>query len=225
MKPRSEDKNKAIKLRQSGYTFSDIRSIIPSLPKSTLSGWLKDIKLTEKQENKLLKRIKKKSHDGRIKANLAKKLKYEKRTQEVIDNAKKEFISFSKNPLALIGIVLYWAEGGRKHGYFQFSNSDPIIIKTMMRWLREFCKIPEEKLRIRVYIHKIYAHENCEKFWSRVANIPISKFQKTIYKPTPHKIKKNFSYKGCIQIRVVNTDLFKKVIGWQKGMIKLFNLD
>jgi hypothetical protein len=83
-----------------------------------------------------------------------------------------------------------------------------------MRWLTKICKIPKEKIKIRVFIHKIYANENCEKYWSQITGIPISKFQKTIYKPTPHKIKRNLDYKGCIQIRMGGVELFRKVMGW-----------
>lgn len=224
MKLRLEDKRKAIEFRIKGKTFSEIRSIIPNLPKSTLSGWLRDVKLTKKQRKLLLKNIKRVTYNARVKAGWTRRIKNEERTRDFISEAEKEFASFSKNSLALIGIVLYWAEGGRKSSYFQFTNSDPVIIKTIMKWLREFCKIAEEKMKIRIYIHKIYAHEKCENFWSKVTSIPISHFQRTIYKPTPHRIKKNLDYKGCVQIRVLNTEFFRKIMGWQKGMIKYFHL-
>lgn len=224
MKLRLEDKRKAIELRIKGKTFSEIRSIILNLPKSTLSGWLKDVKLTKKQRKLLLKNIKRVTYNARVKAGWTRRIKNEARTRDFISKAEKEFASFSKNSLALIGIVLYWAEGGRKSSYFQFTNSDPVIIKTIMKWLREFCKIAEEKMKIRIYIHKIYAHEKCENFWSKVTGIPISHFQRTIYKPTPHRIKKNLDYKGCVQIRVLNTEFFRKIVGWQRGMINYFHL-
>ena len=59
-----------------------------------------------------------------------------------------------------------------------------------MRWLRKICKISEDEIKIRLYTHKIFLNENYEKFWSEITAIPISNFQKTIYKDTPHKSKK-----------------------------------
>ncbi len=66
----------------------------------------------------------------------------------------------------------------------------------------------KERVKFRIFIHKNYAHENCEKFWSKISGIPVSNFEKTIYKPTPHKLKKNLEYKGCVQIRVLRTEFF-----------------
>lgn len=124
-----------------------------------------------------------------------------------------------------MGLVLYWAEGGKKTEYFQFSNSDPAAVKAAMRWLIKICEIPKEEIKFRVFIHKIYAHEDCEKFWSEIADIPVENFEKTIYKPTPHKLKKNLNYKGCVQIRVLKSELFWKVTCWVQELIKEFGLD
>jgi len=148
--------------------------------------------------------------------------KKQERIQRIIRIAEKEYYHLSKNPLFLIGLILYWVEGSRKHEAFQFTNSDPSAIKAMIKWLTEIHKIPNEKIKFRVYIHKIYAHENCEKFWSNITDIPVKNFQKTIYKPTPHKIKKNQDYKGCVQIRVFNTEFFWKVMGWIQMLVKEF---
>ena len=62
------DRRKAIELRIQGKTYSEIRSVIPNLPKSTLSGWIKDVKLTPEQERKLQKNIEQNSYNARAKA-------------------------------------------------------------------------------------------------------------------------------------------------------------
>jgi len=225
MKMRLEDKQKAIDLRRRGKTYSEIIHVIPNLPKSTLSGWVKNVKLTKEQQSKLFENIKKRTHIANVKGIWSKRLKSQRETRRLICEARREFPALSVNPLFLIGLTLYWAEGGRKTDTFQFSNSDPFIIKTMIKWLRKFCNISKKEIKPRIFIHKIYAHENCEKFWSKITSIPISQFQKTIYKPTPHTIKRNLSYKGCVQIRLSKgAQLFKKIIGWEKELIKLFKL-
>lgn len=94
-----------------------------------------------------------------------------------------------------------------------------------MRWLIEICEIPKEKIKLRLFVHKIYSHENCEKFWSEVTGIPVSDFQKTIFKFTPHKIKKNINYKGCVQLRVFKTAFFWKVMGWMQKLVKEYQLN
>jgi len=225
MKLRLEDKRKAIKLRLQGKTFREIRTIIPNLPKSTLSGWLRNVKLTPEQRKTLLENIERITYNARVKAGWTKRFKNEKRNQKILTKAEGELPALIKSPLFLIGLVLYWAEGTRKSGYFRFTNSDPKIIKIMMRWLKEVCQIPEEKIKIRIFIHKIYAHENCEKFWSEITNIPVNKFLKTIYKPTPHRIKKNQEYKGCVQINVSGVEFFRRILGWINGLSKKLNVN
>jgi hypothetical protein len=222
---RLKDKKLAIELRRQGKTYSEIRAIIPNLSKSTLSEWLKNVKLTKEEEIRLKKRLREKISKAWVKAVWTKKKQKEERIKKVLKEASREYILLSKNPLFRLGVVLYWAEGGRKREMFQFSNSDPRIIKAMMRWLTKICKIPKEKIKFRIYIHKIYARENCEEFWSKITGIPVSKFYETIYKPTPHRLKKNPNYKGCAQIRILKTDFYWKVMGWIKKLIKEYHLN
>ncbi len=90
----------------------------------------------------------------------------------------------------------------------------------MIRWFKEVCGVHEDRLKVHIYIHEIYKHENCEKFWSEITNIPISKFWKTTYKATPHRVKKNFRYKGVCRIDINDVNLLKRIFGWQQGVAR-----
>lgn len=133
---------------------------------------------------------------------------------------KKTLPELIQYPLFITGLVLYWAEGAKTQERFQFINSDPRIIQIMKDWLINFCNIPEERMNFRLYIHKIYAHEQCEKFWSKIIGIPVLRFQKTVYKPTPHRVKKNPNYKGCLRIDCGGVELFRKIMGWEEALVK-----
>ncbi len=223
MKLRLEDKNKSIKLRIQGKTYREIQSHIPNLSKSTLSGWLKNIKLSSSQKEKLEKNIANITNNARLKSAWTKKEQRLEKINKLFALAEKEYVILSKNSLFLLGLTLYWGEGNKKTQQFQFTNSDPHAIRAMMRWLTEIHKVPKEKIKIRLYTHKLYAHEKCEKFWSEITNIPVNQFQKTIYKQTIHKIKKNPDYKGCIQLRVLKSEFYWKTMGWLQAMIKKFD--
>lgn len=225
MKMRLKDKNKAIHLRAQGKSYSEIISSIPNLSKSTLSGWIRNIKFSPEQEQNLKKHIEEITHNAREKSAWIKKEKRRERIQKIIEGAGKEYFYLSKNPFFLICLSLYWAEGNKKTEHFQFTNSDPHAIKAIMRWLIKTCKIPKNEIKFRLYMHRIYAHENCEKFWSEITDIPVSRFQKTIFKPTPHKIKKNINYKGCVQLRVLKSAFHWRVMGWMQKLIKEYRLD
>ena len=220
MKLRLEDKTKAIKLRIQGRTYREIRTAIPNLSKSTLSGWLKNFRLTPGQKAKLEQNIYKIGCDARMKAGWTKRQIKQKKIESIFMKSTSEYQELADNRLFLTGLVLYWGEGNKKTEMFQFTNSDPQAISVMMKWLIEICQIPKEKIKIRLYIHTIYAHENCEEFWSKVVKIPTDKFSKTIYKPTIHRKKKNPAYKGCVQLRVLKTDFYWKVMGWLRAITK-----
>lgn len=222
MRMRLEDKRTAIDFRIEGKSYREIRSLIPNLSKSTLSNWLRNVILTKEQEKRLKSNIENIVLSARAKSAWTNRQKNLERTKIIFEEAKKELPSLVKNPLFLIGLSLYWAEGSKTSNCVQFSNSDSRLIKIMLRWFKEICNIPNEKMKIHIYIHEIYKHENCEQFWSKVTNVPVSRFGKTTYKASPHKIKKNLNYKGVCRVDISNVNLLKRIFGWQQGVATMF---
>lgn len=221
---RLKDKIKAVNLRIEGKTHREIRLQIPNLAKSTLSNWLSNLKLTPKQEKKLKNNLEKINYNAKARSAWTHREKKKKRVKKFFEEAKNEYRILSKDPFFLVCLSLYWAEGNKKTQQFQFTNSDPCAIKAIMRWLLKICKIPKNEIRIRLYTHRIFASENYEKFWSKITGISINNFQKTILKETPHRIKKNPNYKGCIQLRVLKTAFYWRVMGWLKELTTEYNL-
>jgi hypothetical protein len=111
---RLKDKKLAIELRRQGKTYSEIRAIIPNLSKSTLSEWLKNVKLTKEEEIRLKKRLREKISKAWVKAVWTKKKQKEERIKKVLKEASREYILLSKNPLFRLGVVLYSLLGGRR---------------------------------------------------------------------------------------------------------------
>lgn len=224
MIPRLEDKRKAIKLREKGFTYGEIRSLIPELPKSTLSVWMRNINLS----NEALRRLRQKMNEGiergRFRAIIVNIRKRKQRDKEVQKLARLEFEKYKGEPFFNFGIALYWAEGSKKFRRFQFMNSDPRLVKIMMRWVEKYLKIPKNELKLRIYIHKLYKNEGCEGFWEKITSIPKSSFLKTIYKPNKHQVKKNPDYKGCIRIEAPKVISWVKTMEWQNCFTKSMRL-
>ncbi len=215
-------KHKVIKLRKQGKTYSEIQRTVGPLPKSTLSNWLKPINLTKIQKIRILKKISNAAILGRQKGGWKNHQKRLERIARIQAMAVKEFPLFSKKPIFLVGLVLYLAEGTRKTERFQFMNSDPYLVKIMIKWLCLFGKTTKKDIKARLYTHKHCVSQKHEKFWSRFLDIATSQFLKTIYKSTPHTIKKNFDYKGCIRIEISGSELFWKIMKWRDILYKSF---
>jgi len=220
---RLKDKIYAIQLRKECKTHGEIREIIPNLSKSTLSGWLRDVKLTPTQEERIRKKAVERIDNARFFAAKTNKANRLKRMEKTIKDAKEEVPKLLCSRLFLIGLILYWCEGTQKTGDFSFMNSDPVIIKIMMKWLQNVCKIPKNKVRFRLYIHRVYAKERCERFWSKELGVPLSQIKVT-YKPTPHKFKRNPGYKGCLKVDAGGVELFRKFVGWRDGLVELLEI-
>ncbi|MEK9154798.1 MAG: hypothetical protein AAB596_01910 [Patescibacteria group bacterium] len=226
------DRNEALKLRLSGKSYSEITKIL-SIPKSTLSGWFSGLELSEKNKEKILEKARKKSLEGLLKRNKNQTALAIKRKIDIQSKAVKEIDSISKKNLLFVGITLYWAEGykrsifknGREltHHPVSLTNSDPDLIKIYLRFLREVCNIPENKINADI---RIFEHQNADnllKYWGEITGIKKEKFGKVYYGISKSSLgKKPFNrlQYGTIQIRVNDTKFFHRIMGWIEGIKK-----
>ena len=91
----------------------------------------------------------------------------------------------------------------------------------MIVWIKKFLNISRNDLILRLYIHKPYAHENLEKFWSNITGVEVTKFRKTIYKPTNLGVKKRPNYKGCLKINIRKSKKFLLMMKmWQNMLVR-----
>ncbi len=214
------EKLKAVKLRKRGLSYKEIRKEM-NVSKASLSLWLRDIELTPKQKTRLFKKQEMFLYAG-AKSQQRKRIE---RIKKITKQAKKEMGNFLKNPLFLPGIMLYWAEGSKSTESIKFTNSDPLMIKFMMKWFREICGVPEEKFRIALHIHELLSRKNAEKYWSNLTGIPLKQFQKTFIKPTSLGQRRNILYNGTCVICVFNKDLFRRMQGWKVGFLEKIGIN
>lgn len=216
------EKLKAIKLRKRGNSYKEILQQL-KVSKSTLSLWLRDVKLSEEQTYRLYVTLRQKNA-----YNLAKKkqMKRQELTKQIINSGIEEFEQMTNQPIFLAGLMLYWAEGDKIETTeaVKFSNSDPLMIKLMIRWFENICKVPREKIRIALHIHELHNKNSVEKYWSKLTQIPLQQFHKTQIKPSSLKHRRNQLYYGTCSIRVDNRNLFRRIKGWKMGFQNKFNL-
>lgn len=144
-------KQQAIDLRKTGKSYSQIGNEL-EIPKSTLSLWLSEIKISKRAQALIDKRAYKKSTDALVKRNKQQTKLAQERAEVIRVAAKKEFLELSKDKMFLAGICLYWAEGYKKGAYgskwkcVDFANSDPEMIMLLMRFFCEKCGIEMSKI-------------------------------------------------------------------------------
>ena len=200
-------KEKARKLRKQGSSYKEILKHVP-VCKSTISLWCRDIELTKKQ----LARIGS-LYDKQCKGAKANQLKRQKEIEEIKKSARKEIRLLNKYEFKIAGAMLYWAEGAKTIGA-HLTNSDPELVRFMMKWYREVCKMPEGKLKPYLHIHTGLDEEKAKKYWSKIIRIPVKRFGKTFFKKEGTGHRKNKLYNGTLRIQVNSEDLRHKILSW-----------
>jgi hypothetical protein len=222
MRARLEDRNKAIELRKCGMSYKQIQAVVP-VSKGLLSGWFENLQLTHEEESNLKLKIKERIDRGRIGSLISNRSRRIERERIVIKEAEVVFKKYKADPVFLMGVVLYWAEGAKKSDHFQFINSDPDMVVMMNKWIIKFLKVPKDSIRPRLFIHKVPGYEGAEEFWAKSLGIDLDLFQKTIYKPTKHKVKKNPFYQGCLRLDIFGIRYLRLMNAWQKLLIQYYD--
>jgi len=206
-------KAKARALRKKGYSINQIVKEA-SLTKSSVSLWVRDIVLTKSQKKGLSERGR--SRESIEKRRVSRLSNENAKRQKIINEAKNDFSDISTEQLKLIGIILYLGEGRKAgRGSACLANSDPLVIKMMMRFFREICRVPEKKFRGHIHTFTHANIEKTEKYWSQITKIPRGQFYKTYIKPSSASLqKRNTLPYGTFDIYVSDTKLFLTIMGW-----------
>ena len=198
-------------LRSQGWSLGEL-GLKTGISKSTISGWVRDIRLTDKQKERIRQKI---IDSGAIGRPLAVEANYEKieRWKEKIRSEVKHFgkLTVKNREIGkLICGLLYLCEGAKYPSTkcLVFGNSNPQVIRCFVNLLRTSFDINESKLRCRVMHRCDQNLEELNKYWSAITGIPLSNFYKskpdgrTKGRPTLKK-----DYKGICAIHYLSTDL------------------
>lgn len=70
--------------------------------------------------------------------------------------------------------ALYWGEGGKTD--FNFTNSDPEMIRIFVSGLRNVLNIKQAEIRASIRIYEDINRQSALDHWSKVTNIPVNEF-------------------------------------------------
>lgn len=206
-------KEKACALRQKGLSIRMIERQL-KIPRSTLSGWFKDIPLTGQQ----LKKLDRSWRMGLVKArklavkwhNTQKNL----RLKEAKSWAKQKCSAINFQdilPLHLAFSMLYLGEGFKGEGGTGMGNSDPMILRFFVAMLKTH-DVPLSKIKCELHLRADQNPNDMQAFWSKELKLPLSNFmsvnfdKRTVGSPTYP------SYKGVCVVRCGNIAIQRKLM-------------
>ena len=129
---------------------------------------------------------------------------------------KNKINSFQLKELAAIGVMLYWGEGYKgstihKNYTVDFANSDVLMIRLFLKFLRTIYRLDEKKLRVLLYCYSNQDSQKLIRYWSKVTVIPTRQFSRPYirkdFKPDGRKMKY-----GLIHIRYSDKKLLLDIL-------------
>lgn len=197
-------KVKAQELRRRGNSIKDIAKKL-HVSQSTVSLWCRDIKLSVKQIDELLKSKENNITRGRLRGA---QIQRQKRIS-AIKLAKKEAKRLKKltdKEYFITGLALYLAEGSKKMDRVQFTNTNPAMINLMLNWFSKFYNISRKNIKYTILINAIHKNRDAElkSFWQKYLKIKPENFTDIRYiKTRQKKIYSNYNnYYGTFSFRV-----------------------
>lgn len=222
-------RDRALKLRLVGKSYNEINKVL-GVPKSTLSGWFKDVVLSDAARTRLVSR----TRLGSLvlaKRNKMQTQRAEERARKTKSAAKKEVPTLTRRDMLVIGAVLYWAEGykrlkikdgkERMDHKISFVNCDAEMVSIFIRFLQNVLGISPEKIRLTM---RLFAHINEDEarvYWMRTTGLPRERFFKTTYLVSgASKGVRPFNRLpyGTLQVEVCDTVKFHHLIGLIEGV-------
>lgn len=200
------ERERARKLRRKGLGIAEIAAKMQE-SKSTVSYWCRDIALTGQQ----LKRLQQKSYHAGVAQFL--KLAEQKRQKRLRDERRCSVQGVfdvgvpSRRDLFMLGLGLYWGEGyKRSNGELGFTNSDPKMISTYIRWLQEVYGIQRSELVFRISINEIHKERigKVLAYWRIITGGTVNQFTNPSFIKT--EVKKKYAnhdhYFGILRVKV-----------------------
>jgi transcriptional regulator with XRE-family HTH domain len=214
------EREEAKRLRkEEGKSIKKIAETL-NVSKGTVSLWVRNIELTQKQKKRLEKNCGRGSYEARMRGGeTRRKIHYEKR-KKYQENGREFFKKNKDDILFISGVMMYWCEGTKQNNKntVDFSNSDVCMIKIFLRFLKQFYDIKNDDISI--YIHcytTVNSVDIIEQYWSRELELPKSCFKKTrvnvVSKASKRKRPINSLPYGTCKVVVYRTDIIQSIYG------------
>jgi hypothetical protein len=206
-------KTRAVTMRRRGASIREVERRL-LIPRSTLSGWFKNIPLSAKHKASLEKRSRVGLVEARKQAVLwhnnqkAKRLELAKeQATEVLDKIVPSEV-FLETTLA----ILYLAEGGKSEKGLVLGNSNPEILRFFIVALQTLYEIDFSRLRCELHLRADQKRRREILYWSRILELPETCFR-GIYLDKRTAGKKTYSsYHGVCVVLYADVAIQRKLM-------------
>lgn len=218
MKGKYLEKSQAIEMRKKGMQIVDIAKNL-GVSKSSVSVWVRHIELSAEELCQFQERKLTHLDKGREKAVKVLKERHQKIREEYREAGRKTAQNCLKNNDLnhMKACLLYWAEGSKARNRFEFTNSDPIMIKIVADCLlSKSFNIKKEDILLSLNCYNdIHSVEDIEAYWDNVIGFETTKRKHIVKQSTwcPGQGKHNKYPYGVCRLTVTKTEVIQQVYG------------
>ena len=211
-------KEKAKRLRLQGCSIKRIAKLL-GISMSTSSLWMRDVPLP----SHIKKYLEKQAGEGRVKGwkVLRSMRDHQKDLYREEAKASLQTMNFTKDVWRLIGSIIYWCEGSKRHLHSgaRLANSDPQLVRLFLHAIRNGFGVEEKKLKALLHLHDYHDVEKQTIFWAKITGIPKKNFYPPYIKPnTGKRIREG--YPGCISITCGGAKLARKIDAYYREILR-----
>ena len=203
------EKRRVIEFRKQGKSYSEIKKLV-NVSKGSLSLWLRNVPLSDKQ----ILGLKKKKEAAVERYRETMRLKREKKYKKYYENQKRKWLPLSQREEFMAGLFLYWGEGGKaSRNTVSINNTDPSVVKFALYWITHSLKVPTGKVKVQVHLYNDMDVDKELEFWSMELGISRKQFVRPYIKETKRANidQKGFGHGTC-GLLVHNTVLKENVL-------------
>lgn len=159
------ERHRARELRAEAWTLQEIADEL-GVSKGSVSVWVRDVEFVPKPRNR--GHVAHRPHPLHVRK-LAE-------IEQCRVEAEAEYSDLSVDQLDAFALGLYAGEGAKTPGAVSMANTNPLLLRLFIDWLRRNFDIDEDRLRARLYLHEGLDIEEATAYWSAAISIPERQF-------------------------------------------------
>lgn len=201
-----EERQRARELRAQSWTLNEIAAEL-GVSKGSVSIWVRDVEFVPRPRNR--------GHPAGPKHPM--RLKKEAELERCRKEAEQWAASIVTRhdvdlALAMYALALYAGEGGKAEGSVIFANSDPVLVRVFLRWLRSEFELDEARLRVGLYLHADLDLSAAIDHWSSVTGVPAEQFNRPYRAVVDETLRHNRHVFGCARLVYNDTSIHRRVM-------------
>ena len=207
-----DKKDQSISLRKQGLSITEIEKLL-LVPRSTLSGWFKNVKLSDDHKFRLKQNSDLALVKARVKASAWHRAQKASRLQKAKEEAElvlKE-VDINDSVGELAAAMLYLGEGA-KNNTTAIGNSNPLILKFFVAVLRKKYGLKSEQIRCELHLRADQKSDEMKDYWSKELDLPPSSFRTVVFDQRTAGRPTYPGYRGVCIINCGNIAIQRKLI-------------